>query len=518
MRRVGEIHGIDVSDASRSLWLATAEVDEFPALEGDIEVDVAVVGAGITGVTVAHLLKREGKSVALLEMRRIGLGTTGNTTAKLTVGHSLVYAKLSSSHGPDAARLYAESNREAISQMDTLAAELGIDCDWEPASNYVYTESSGRLDKLEEELEAMRSAGVLAEMTRDTDLPFAVAGAIRVDEQAQFHPLKYLAGLVARIPGDGSHVFEQTRSAGVKSGETAIVETSTGRVLAKHVVITTQLPFLDRGLFFAKAHPQKSFAVSAELEEARAPRGMYISIDEPTRSIRSAPSGDGIRQLIVGGESRRPGEEQNDEDAYQALDEFMRAEFGVMSDLHWSAHDYIPADGLPYIGRLRRGDERLHVATGFAKWGLTKGTIAARIITDAIVGRSNPWAALYDTRRWTPRASARSLVTENGRVAGRFVADRIRPRSAGGQLAPGEGAVIRVGLRHQAVYRDESGNTHVLSARCPHLGCLVAWSEADKTWECPCHGSRFTAEGGLLQGPATTGLERHELAEPAAGS
>ena len=517
MRRVGEIPGIDVLDASRSLWLATAEIDEFPALEGDIQVDVAVVGAGITGVTVAHFLKREGKSVALLEMRRIGLGTTGNTTAKLTVGHSLVYAKLSSSHGPDSARLYAESNREAISQMDTLATELGIDCDWEPASNYVYT-ASGRLDRLEDELEAMRRAGILAEMTRETDLPFPVAGAIRVDEQAQFHPLKYLAGLVARIPGDGSHVFEQTLATGVKSGETAIVETSSGRVLAKHVVVASQLPFLDRGLFFAKAHPHKSFAVSAGVAEAQAPRGMYISIDEPTRSIRSAPSGDGRRQLIVGGESRRPGDEQNDEDAYRALDEFMRAEFGVEAELRWSAHDYVPADGLPYIGRLRRGDERLHVATGFAKWGLTKGMIAARIITDSIVGRPNQWAALYDTRRWTPRASAVSLAAENGRVARRFVADRIRPRSAGQDIAPGEGAVVRVGLRHQAVYRDESGETHVLSARCPHLGCLVAWSEADKAWECPCHGSRFSAEGRLLQGPATTGLAREELTEPATGS
>ena len=518
MRHVGEMHGIGVSDASGSLWSATAEADGFPALEGDLDVDVAVVGAGITGVTVAYLLRREGKSVALLEMRRIGLGTTGNTTAKLTVGHGLVYAKLSSAHGPDAARLYAESNREAISQMEALAAELGIECDWEPASNYVYTESSGRLDELEKELEATRSAGILAEMTRETDLPFPVAGAIRVDEQAQFHPLKYLAGLVVRIPGDGSHVFEQTRATGVKSGETAIVETSSGRVRARHVVVATQLPFLDRGFFFAKAHPQKSFAVSAEVAEARAPRGMYISIDEPTRSIRTAPSGDGSRHLIVGGESRRPGDEQGDEDAYRALDEFMRAEFGVASELHWSAHDYIPADGLPYIGRLRHGNERLHVATGFAKWGLTKGMIAAQMITDAIVGRSNPWAALYDTGRWTPRASAKSLATENGRVARRFVADRIRPRSSGKNLAPGEGAVVRVGLRHQAVYRDESGNTHALSARCPHLGCLVAWSEADKTWECPCHGSRFTAEGHLLQGPATTGLAPQELTEPAAGS
>jgi glycine/D-amino acid oxidase-like deaminating enzyme/nitrite reductase/ring-hydroxylating ferredoxin subunit len=508
MPRDGEIHGIDASDPSRSLWPATAEIDEFPALDGDVEVDVAVVGAGITGVTVAHLLKREGRTVALLDMRRIGLGTTGHTTAKLTVGHSLVYAKLTSSHGPDAARLYAESNREAISQMNTLAADLGINCDWEPASNYVYTESSGRVDQLEKELEAVRSAGILAEMTRETDLPFPVAGAIRVDDQAQFHPLKYLAGLVARIPGDGSHVFEQTRATAVKTGETATVETSSGRVLAKHVVVATQLPFPDRGLFFAKAHPQKSFAVSAEMEEARTPRGMYISIDEPTRSIRSAPAGEAGRHLIVGGEGRRPGDQEDDEQAYHALEELMKAEFGVEPELRWSAHDYVPVDGLPYIGRLRRRDESIHVATGFAKWGLSKATIAARIITDTIVGRSNRWAALYDTRRLTPRASASSFVAENARVARRFVGDRLRPRPEDARLAAGDGAIIRAGHRHHAVYCDESGTKHVLSARCPHLGCLVAWSEADKGWECPCHGSRFTAEGELLQGPATTGLER----------
>jgi glycine/D-amino acid oxidase-like deaminating enzyme/nitrite reductase/ring-hydroxylating ferredoxin subunit len=505
--------GIDASDASRSLWLATTAGDGFPALEGDIEVDVAVVGGGITGVTVAHLLKTEGKRVALLEMRGVGLGTTGHTTAKLTVSHGLVYAKLSSSHGPDAARLYAESNREAIHQMATLASELGIDCDWEQASNYVYTESSGRLDTLGEERDAMRSAGILAELTRESDLPFPIAGALRVDEQAQFHPIKYLAGLAARIPGDGSHVFEQTRATAVEGEKTATVETSSGRVRAKDVVVATQLPFVDRGLFFAKAHPQKSFAVSAEVEEARAPRGMYISIDEPTRSIRSTPATSGNRHLIVGGESRRPGGQENDGHAYRALDAFMREEFDIASERHWSAHDYIPVDGLPFIGRLRRGDDHLYVATGFAKWGLTKGTIAARIITDSIVGRSNPWAALYRTQRWTPRASAKSFVTENGRVGRRFVTDRVRPRSAAERLAPGEGAVIRVGGRHQAVYCDELGNRHVLSARCPHLGCLVAWSEADKTWECPCHGSRFAAEGRLLQGPATTDLARDEPTE-----
>lgn len=473
-----------------------------------MEVDVAVVGGGITGVSVAHLLKREGKAVALLELSRIGHGTTGNTTAKLTVGQGLVYAHLTNSHGMEAARIFAESNGNAIREMGTFAVELGIDCDWEPASNYVYTETSGRLAKLEEELQAIRNAGIAGELARETDLPFAVAGAIRVGDQAQFHPLKYLTGLAARIPGDGSHVFEETCATSVAKGEPAVVTTPTGRVLATHVVIATQLPFLDRGLFFAKAHPQKSFAVSAEIDEEQAPRGMYISIDDATRSIRSASSGEARRHLIVGGESRRLGDE-GDARAYRALEEFMRAEFGVEAERRWSAHDYIPVDGLPYIGQLCRGDQRIFVATGFAKWGLTRATIAARIITDAIVGRANAAARIYDATRLAPRASALSFVTENAHVARRFVGDRLRPRPEGARLVPGEGAIVRAGHRLHAVYRDESGTTHVLSARCPHLGCLVSWSEADKEWECPCHGSRFTAEGQLLQGPATTGLERH---------
>jgi hypothetical protein len=187
----------------------------------------------------------------------------------------------------------------------------------------------------------------------------------------------------------------------------------------------------------------------------------------------------------------------------------MRAEFDGEPELHWSAHDYIPVDGLPYIGRLRRRDDRIYVATGFAKWGLTKGTIAARIITDSIVGRSNPWAELCDTRRLTPRASAMSFVAENARVARRFFADRLRPRSERARLAPGEGAVIRVGRRLQAVYCDESGNRHVLSARCPHLGCLVAWSEADKAWECPLprltlHPRERASPGSRHNGPGAS--------------
>lgn len=503
-----------MAEARTSLWLETGSLAPFPTLEEGVEVDVAVVGGGITGVTVAHLLKAEGMRVALIERGRIGHGTTGHTTAKLTVGQSLIYARLLAAHGPDAARLYGESNRAALTQMAEIVDRIGIECDWEPASNYVYTESSGRLEQLENELEAMRGAGIAAELTRESELPFPIAGAIRVDDQAQFHPLKYLAGLVARIPGDGSHVFEDTRSTGVRSAEACVVETDVGQLRARYVVVATQLPFLDRGFFFAKAHPLKSFAIAAAIEAAAAPSGMYISIDEPTRSVRSAPSSEGRRHLIVGGESQRPGEDSHSSRRYQALEEFMREHFGAERELRWSAHDYMPADGLPYIGRMRRHDGRVYLATGFAKWGLTKATIAGRIITDAIVGRANPWADLYSPGRLTPRASARSLVTENAAVARHLLVDRLRPRPPEGdlqRLAPGEGAVVRVGGRHLAVYRDETGTEHVLSARCSHLGCIVEWSDADRTWECPCHGSRFTAEGELLQGPATSDLGRRDV-------
>jgi glycine/D-amino acid oxidase-like deaminating enzyme/nitrite reductase/ring-hydroxylating ferredoxin subunit len=509
-----EIRETDSSPPGGSVWSATSELPRFPTLAEEIDVDVAVVGGGITGVSVAHRLKAAGKRVALLEMGRIGQGTTGYTTAKLTVGQSLVYARLRSAHGAEAARLFAESNREAIVQMGELVTELGIECDWERTSNYVYTESSSRLGELDDELQAMREAGIAAELTHRTELPFPVAGAIRVDDQAQLHPLKYLAGLVAGLAGEGSHVFEGTRATAVRTGECCVVETNRARVRAGRVVLATQLPFLDRGLFVALAHPRKSYAVATVVDEASAPTSMYISIDEPTRSIRSTPGEGRTRRLIVGGESGRPGE-RSQRERYEALAAFMQDQFGAEAELSWSAHDYMPADGLPYIGRLRRQDARIHVATGFAKWGLTKATIAAEVIGDAVLDRPNPWARLYDPGRLTPRASARAVATENAQVALRFLGDRLRPRPGEAdlqRLAPGAGAVVRIGGRHLAVCRDDSGAQHVLSARCPHLGCIVGWNDADRTWECPCHGSRFTAEGELVQGPATRGLERHSRA------
>jgi glycine/D-amino acid oxidase-like deaminating enzyme/nitrite reductase/ring-hydroxylating ferredoxin subunit len=409
------------------------------------------------------------------------------------------------------ARLYARSNQEAIEQVAELVRTHAIDCDFERASNFVYTESEAAADDLRREAEAASAAGVVAALTTETDLPYPVAAAIRIDDQAQFHPWKYVAALAQIVDGDGSHVFELTRVTGVRSGGPCVVETDSGRVRAAHVVLATQLPFLDRGLFFAKTHPVKSYAIAAAIDEGRAPRGMYISVDEPTRSVRSTPRGDQGRLLIVGGEGHRPGTGPAARERYGQLELFMRERFGVAEAAYrWSTHDYSPADALPYIGRLQRGDGRILVATGFAKWGMTKGTLAARMLTDAILERENAYADLYDASRIDARRSGVTMATETGRVAGFFLRDRLRERDGRDEverLAPGEGTIARIGGKLYAVSRDESGDLRALSARCTHLGCIVGWNAADRAWECPCHGSRFAADGTVVQGPATANLK-----------
>lgn len=497
--------------ANRSLWIETTPETAYPTLEGQVEVDVVVVGAGITGVTTAWLLKREDRRVALLEMRRVGEGTSGYTTAKLTVGHNLIYADLAKEHGEEAARAYAASNQWAIERLEELVSGEEIECDWERASNYVYTEDERRLSDLREELEAARRAGVSAELTTNTDLPFPVLGAIHVDNQAQFHPRKFLQRLAEKIIGEGSHVFEQTRVEDVTSGDPCEVLTKRGTVRARHVVLATHLPFLDRGLFFAKAHPQKSYAIAAQIEQSQAPVGMYINAEEPTRSIRSTPGPNGSRFVVIGGEGHKPGRDDDTRRRYAALEAFLRDRFDTRKVEHrWSTHDYVPLDGLPYIGRLRRSDERLLIATGFAKWGLTKGVVAAAILSDAILGRDNSWAGVYDANRLSLKSSTtRKFLIENAKVGSWFISDRIRLRADQDDidvLEPGDGTVAWIGGRHLAVHRDEQGELHALSARCTHLGCLVGWNRADQTWECPCHGSQFGADGALLQGPATEPL------------
>ena len=498
----------------RSLWVETTRETTYPELAGPVDVDVAVVGAGIAGITAAFLLKRAGKSVALLDSKRILHGATGYTTAKITAAHGITYTTVAERFGEEGARTYAAANRAALEFIATTVEEHEIECEFERRPNYVYAESPDERSAVEAEVEAARRAGLAAELVVETPLPYPIECAFRLPNQAQFHPRKYLLALAEEVEGDGSHVLELTRVLDVEAEGSARVVTDRGPLTARDVVLATHLPILDRGLFFAKAHPGRSYAVACRVTDAADPQGMYINVGDPTRSVRTARDEHGLL-LVLSGEGHKPGRERDTGARYRALEEFGRRHWETEAfPYRWSTQDYSPVDGVPYVGRLTRRSEHVYVATGFKKWGMTNGTAAGMILADLIVGRANPWASLFDAKRVKPLASARTFVKENASVAKHFVGDRLnRADVLLDELGPGEGGLVKVDGRKTAAYRDEAGRLHALSPVCTHLGCHVAWNRAERSWDCPCHGSRFSGEGRVIQGPATRDLTRRDIDE-----
>jgi glycine/D-amino acid oxidase-like deaminating enzyme/nitrite reductase/ring-hydroxylating ferredoxin subunit len=503
-----------VSLGGRSFWLETTPETDYPKLAEGVSVDVAVVGAGITGITASVLLKRAGKTVALIDAKRIVQGASGYTTAKVTSGHGSSYRRVRQAFGEDGARTYAEANEAALARIAQFVDEDGIECDFERKPNYVYAESAEEVAQLRQEAEVERKAGLAASLVDETPLPFTVPAALRLEDQAQIHPRKYLLALAATIPGDGSHVFEQSRVAGVKHGRPCQVAVGRRTVRAADVIVATQLPILDSGLFFTKAYPHRSYAVAAPIGAAADPEGMYINAGTPTRSIRTLRDRDRVF-IQVGGNGHKAGEEDDTPARYDQLEAFLREHWPGAGEVayRWSTQDYMAHDHVPYVGRLRRRSEHLLTATGYSKWGMTNGTAAAMILVDSILGRDNAWAPLYDSKRLLPRSALGSFVKENVAAGLHFVRDPFSriDRTTVEELKPGEGAMIRVRGRRTAVYRDKQGALHGLSPICQHLYCLVDWNPAERSWDCPCHGSRYSGEGRAIQGPTTEDLKRREL-------
>ncbi|MDP9068973.1 MAG: FAD-dependent oxidoreductase [Actinomycetota bacterium] len=502
-----------LSGGNESFWIASTPETSYRPVVGDHTVDVAIVGGGIFGITAAYLLKQEGRSVAVIEGDRIVRGVTGYTTAKITSSQSLIYSQLVKKVGEDGARTYGESNEAALAKIADLVTSLDIDCDFERQDNYVYTETDSELSSVQEEAEIAASLGLPSSFVSEGPLPFPIKGAVRFTNQAQFHPRKYLLALARLVEGGGSHIFERTKALDVDEGEPCRVVTERGTISATDVIVATNMPFLDRGLFFAKVHPHRSYVVAGYAEAASsAPPGMHISAESPTRSIRLIR--DGERTLVmVGGEGHKTGEEPDTERCYERLEAYARERFGLTSiDYRWSTQDTVPVDQVPYIGRYTRSSEHLFTGTGFRKWGMTNGTLAAMLLTDRIMGRDNPWADLYDSKRINAPAAAKEFVKENVQVGMRWVVDRLQPPGGSlDDLPAGEGTVIRRGPQPVAVYKNEDGTCRGLSAVCTHLACIVHWNTAEKSWDCPCHGSRFDLDGSVIQGPATKPLEPKEV-------
>lgn len=490
-----------------SYWNLTApQRSDFPALAENLKVDIAIVGGGMVGVTTARLLKDQGLTVALVEARQVGQQATGKSTAKLTSQHGLLYQTLNKKFDNYHALLYADAQEGGLAEIRRLVAEFSIDCDLETAEAYTYTCQREHVESIQTEVEIAKELGLPATLVYETDLPFAVEAAIRYENQAQFHPTRYVAGLAATIPGQGCHVFENSP---VLAWEPTRVTTASGTIEARHVVMATHLPLGMTGGYYARAFPDAEPVIAAPIE--RIPKGMFVNVETPGRSIRTHLHKDGTVYAIVAGNHFKPGDTLAEQESFAELEGWLKEHFGARTITHrWVNEDYTAMDHVPFVGwSTSHGDDYL-IATGFAGWGLTNGTAAAMMLRDLVTGSENRWLELFNAKRIRPVAGGKEFLKESAGVAAHLLKGHLsRKPNDINELAPGDGAIMKIDGRKMAVHRDDQGRLHQVSATCTHMGCVLGWNDVDRTWDCPCHGSRFAVDGSVIHGPAVKPLKHY---------
>jgi glycine/D-amino acid oxidase-like deaminating enzyme/nitrite reductase/ring-hydroxylating ferredoxin subunit len=498
----------------QSYWMASVDFPDYEQLAGNLDADVVIVGGGIVGITCAFLLKQSGLKVILLEASKILHGTTGHTTAKVTAQHDIIYSVIKGKMDQKSAEQYAKANQAAIAAIDIIQ-QNNIECNfsWQPA--YVYTQEESTILQIQNEYETALSLGFPAAFMDEIPLPFQVKAALRFDNQAQFHPLKYLQALASQIPGMGSFLFENTRAVDIhtKSGADYAVSTDTGfYVKAPNVIVATHYPFYDgNGMYFARIYPERSYALGVTISDSY-PGGMYITAEDPGRSWRSHPMDCGEQLIIIGGEHHKTGQSEDTRIHYRNLLDAANNTFQVKEVLYrWSTQDYTTMDQVPYIGPLNSKDPGIYIATGFRKWGMTNGTAAAMILRDYILGNENEWAEVFLPSRFKLGASAGKLITENANVAKHLVKGKLTAASDKIELQPGEAKVLEIDGKKSGVYRDMQEQLHIVDTTCTHMGCELKWNPAEHSWDCPCHGSRFTCDGKVIEGPAQKPLPKIDI-------
>jgi len=503
---------------SNSYWLETAYPDQHAPLREDARADVCVIGAGIAGLTTAYLLAREGKSVLVIDDGRPGCGQTGVTTAHLSYEIDDSYREIVRLHGADGARLAYESHRAAIDRIEAIVQMERISCDFERIDGFLFLAQDHAVERLNDELQAARSAGVEVERLEAAPVRgFRSGPCLMFPRQGQFHPLRYLNGLADAFRRLGGRVYSGTRATQVTGGDHATVQTADGfAITAASAVVATNVPFNDLVAIHTKQAPYTTYAIAARVPRDSITHALYWDTADPYHYVRlqRATGLEGraddptLDLLIVGGEDHKSGQARDGEARWRALETWMRRHFPDAGDVEfqWSGQVMETQDGLGFIGRNPMDAPNIYVATGDSGMGITHGTIAGILLTDLIAGRSNSWTELYDPSRIRTGAAA-DFVKENLNVMRQYAS-----WITGGEVADVDeipvnaGAVIRDGLTKVAVYRDEKGQLHRRSAVCPHLGCIVSWNPAAATWDCPCHGSRFDRFGTVINGPSKDDL------------
>lgn len=493
-----------LTDVPVSLWIASTQDTDYLSVEEDMDVDVAIIGGGITGITTAYLLKKAGVRVAVIDSNKIVKGGTGHTTAKITSQHSLKYYKMVNAVGEEKARQYADANQEAISLVEKIINDNNIECDFRRAPAYVFTEDEKYVQKLEDEVKTASKLGLPAEFTEEHELPFKVKCLEKFADQACFHPRKYLLALASIIEGEDCRIYENTRVVSVEEGKdvhTAITD-SGKKIRAKSIVQATRYPFYDKpGLYFTRVYPERTYLLGVRITD-KLPEGMYINAEDPSRTLRAHFCMEGDL-LLIGGEKHKTGHGGDTKQFYNICSDFAQANYNVTDiPYRWSAQDYTSMDEIPMIGHMTSGKNRIYVATGFQKWGMSNGTAAAMIISDLILKGESPWEDVYSPSRFTPAASAKNFIAENTDVAKNYIQGKLNIPEGTKDIGKGDAFITEVGGYKVGMYRDMDGELHFVSTTCTHIGCELKWNSAELSWDCPCHGSRFTYKGDIIEGPA----------------
>ncbi|HET9705775.1 MAG TPA: FAD-dependent oxidoreductase [Vicinamibacterales bacterium] len=496
---------------SQSIWQATAKLPSLSPLTADTAADVCVVGAGIAGLTTAYLLTQVGKSVVVLDDGGIGSGVTGVTTAHLTNAIDDRYFEIERLHGEHGARLAADSHSAAIDCIESIVRREGIECDFARVDGYLFLSPEHGEDMLDRELAATRRAG-LNEVTKINRAPLAfdTGPCLRFPNQGQFHPLNYLAGLAHAIEKGGSRIYTGTHAQRIAGGKLATVTTERGTVTADAVVVATNTPVNDLVVIHTKQAPYMTYVVGAKVPRNAVTPALYWDTHDPYHYIRLQPLDAEHDLLIVGGEDHKSGQADDIADRQPRLEAWARERFPGMGEIayRWAGQVMETIDGLAFIGHNPLDADNVYTVTGDSGMGMTHGTIGGILVTDLILRRESAWAPLYDPGRVTLRALG-EYTKEAVNMAAQF-GDWLTPGDVKSveEIAKDSGAVMRRGTAKVAVYRDATGALHEKSAVCPHLGCVVQWNPAEKTWDCPCHGSRFDKFGTVINGPANVGLVR----------
>ncbi len=499
-----------------SLWLNSVNNNkQFDILSKNIETDICIIGSGIFGITCAYYLSKLGYHVVVIEKEEsIATKTTGFTTGKITSQHGLFYNYLISSYGKKFAKDYLESHEKAINNIKEIINLEKIKCDFEYKNNYVYTTNTSDLYSIKKEVDSVNSLGYNCEFVTKTGLPFEIKGAICFKNQAQFNPLKYIYGLSDSIISNNGKIYTKTTAIDIKKNiDNYLVYTNKNTIKSKYVIAASHYPFLKLpGLYFSKMYQSTSYVIAVDTKETLF-NGMYINNSAPIFSFRTGKY-KGKDLLIVAGSDHKTGKPSSYKDSYGLLENEVKKYYPNCEVLfRWNTEDCISLDKIPYIGSYSLLMPNVFVGSGFKKWGMTSSNVAANIIVDKICKKNNKYEYIYRSSRIKPLKNSDEFKNMLVQSTNSLLIDKYFRHSnmSFEKIAKDSGSIVEINNEKVGIYKDPSGNIYAVKPICTHLGCLLSWNDIDKTWDCPCHGSRFNYDGKNLYNPAFKNLKSYNL-------